>query len=165
MASECFIPEMSEHSPVVQLLTQLELYFSVRHVNKSMRTFGQLFDDDYDKVAIFLTVAEACLQAIFHLVALDPEQVDIEKLYSDINEVGMTALSIGEQTRIPRETVRRKLKALIDEGFLAVAATSKNIYLPAETLRSERMSELFKWHIKDVGQLIRSVSYYQRPMA
>ena len=153
---------MNDQPSPLKVLTRLELYFSVRHVNKAMRAFGQLFDYDYEVVAIFLTVAEVCLQAIFHLVALDPDQVDIEKLYEDINAVGMTALSIGEQTGIPRETVRRKLKTLIDGGFLEVSPKSKNIYLPSSTITSDRFVDIFGVHVRDVGQLVRSVAYYQR---
>jgi hypothetical protein len=153
---------MSEHPPSLQVLTRLELYFSVRHVNKTMKFFGELFNHDYDSVAIFLTVAEVCLQAIFHLVALDPDDVNIEQLYADINAVGMTALSIGELTGIPRETVRRKLKTLTDGGYLAISARNKNFYLPTSTITSERFTDIFGAHVKDVGQLVRAVAYYQR---
>jgi hypothetical protein len=153
---------MIEHAPQIKVLTRLELYFSVRHINKALRLFADLFDHDYDTLAIFLTVAEVCLQAIFHLVALDPDQVDLEQLYADVNAVGMTALAVGELTGIPRETVRRKLKSLIDEGYLAVSPKNRNIYLPPTTIMSDRFVEIFGAHIRDIGQLVRSVSYYQR---
>ena len=153
---------MSENPTSLEILTRLELYFSVRHITKAMKLFGDLFDHDYDTVAIFLTVTEVCLRAIFHLVALDPKQVDIEQLYADLNAVGMTALSIGELTGIPRETVRRKVKMLVDGGYLAISPKDKNIYLPASTITSDEVVEIFGFHVRDVGQLVRSVSYYQR---
>jgi DNA-binding IclR family transcriptional regulator len=74
----------------------------------------------------------------------------------------MTALSIGELTGIPRETVRRKVKTLIDGGYLAISPKDKNIYLPASTITSDEVVEIFGFHVRDVGQLVRSVSYYQR---
>ncbi len=153
---------MDAHNPTIKTLTRLELYFSVRHVNKAMRTFAQLFNYDYETAAIFLTVFEACLQAIFHVVALDPGHIDVENVYREINSIGLTALTIGEQTGIPRETVRRKLKALIESGHLATAETSKNIYLPASTLNRPEFAEIFEGHIRDVAQLVRTVAYYQR---
>jgi hypothetical protein len=153
---------MTEPNPPLHVLTRLELFFSIRHINRAMRLFGSLFEHDYEMVVIFLTVAEVSLQAIFHLVALDPEHVDMEKLYDDINAVGVTALSIGEQTSIPRETVRRKLKTLIDGGFLAVSAKTKHIYLPTSTLTSERFRDLFGVHVRDIAQLVRTIAYYQR---
>jgi CRP-like cAMP-binding protein len=153
---------MNEHAPALQTLTRLELYFSIRHINKVMKTFGEVFDHDYETVAIFLCVAEVCLQAIFHLVALDPNEVNAQQLYNDINAVGMTAFGVGERTGIPRETVRRKIKNLIDKGYLAMSGKNKNIYLPTSTLLSERFLELFAGHIKDVGQMVRAIAYYQR---
>jgi hypothetical protein len=153
---------MSEHAPQIKVITRLELYFSIRHINKALRLFADLFDHDYDTLAIFLTVAEVCLQAIFHIVALDPEQVDLEQLYADVNAVGMTALSVGELTGIPRETVRRKLKTLVDGGYLAISPKSRNIFLPPATIMSDRFIEIFGIHIRDIGQLVRSVAYYQR---
>jgi hypothetical protein len=153
---------MNDETHSIQILTRLELYFSIRHVNKAMKLFGPLFDHDYEMVAIFLTVAEVCLQALFHVVAQDPEAIDMEALYADANVVGMTALSIGEQTSIPRETVRRKLKLLTDGGFLAVSPRNKNIFLPTSTITSDRFLDLFEAHVKDISQLVRAVSYYQR---
>ncbi len=138
------------------------MYFSVRHVNKALKIFGEIFDHDYDKVAIFLTVAEVCLQAIFHRVALDPARVDAKQLYADVDAVGMTALGISELTGIPRETVRRKVKALIDHGHLALSPKSKNVYLSIGVVTKERFVEAFSTHVKDVGQLVRAVAYYQR---
>ena len=153
---------MNENGTPLEILTRLDLYFSVRHITKTMRLFGDLFDHDYDTVAIFLVVTEVCLRAIFHLVALDPTKADIEQLYGNLNAVGVSALSIGELTGIPRETVRRKVKTLVDGGYLAVSPKERNVYLPASTINSERVAEIFGFHVRDVGQLVRSVSYYQR---
>jgi hypothetical protein len=153
---------MNENSTPLEILTRLDLYFSVRHITKAMRLFGDLFDHDYDTVAIFLVVTEVCFRAIFHLVALDPAKIDIEHLYDNLNVVGVTALSIGELTGIPRETVRRKVKTLVDGGYLAISPKERNIYLPASTISNEKVAEIFGFHVRDVGQLVRSVSYYQR---
>jgi hypothetical protein len=153
---------MSDTPPADLVLTRLDLYFAIRHTNRAMRLFGRIFDHDYDMAAIFLTVAEVCFQAIFHLAAADPAEINIEQLYTDENVAGMTTLSIAELTGIPRETVRRKLKFLIENNFLAVSPNSKNIYLPAATIRSERFLEPFTSYVKDVGQLVRTVMFYQR---
>jgi hypothetical protein len=153
---------MNQTPTPLAILTRLELYFSVRHITKTMKLFGDLFDHDYDTVAIFLTVAEVCLRSVFHLVAVDPDDVDADKLFADLNTVGMTALSIGQLTGIPRETVRRKVKTLVDGGYLAISQKDKNICLSASTLMSNGLAEIFDFHVRDVGQLVRSVSYYQR---
>jgi hypothetical protein len=153
---------MSDSPPALQVLTRLELYFSVRHTNRAMRLFGQVFNNDYDTVAIFLTVAEACLQAIFHLAAVDPGNIDLEQLYTDVNSSGMTALGIAELTGIPRETVRRKLNQLILNGHLAISEKNKHIYLPVAVVISETFFDIFTSYVKDIGQLVRTVAFYQR---
>jgi hypothetical protein len=153
---------MSDSPPALQILTRLELYFSIRHTNRAMRLFGQVFDNDYDTVAIFLTVAEVCLQAIFHLVAVAPGDIDLEQLYADVNSAGMTALSIAEITGIPRETTRRKLNQLIANGHLAIAEKGKHIYLPLSVVMNDQFFDIFTAYVKDIGQLVRTVTFYQR---
>lgn len=153
---------MNDPGDPVEALTRLELYFSVRHINKALRMFGDLFNHDYDRAAIFLTVAEISLRAIFHRIALDPGLPATGTLHLDINDIGVTALAVSELTGIPRETVRRKLKTLIAAGHLAMATKTKTIYLPIEVMIHDRLAEIFTGHVKDVGQLVRAVAYYQR---
>jgi hypothetical protein len=153
---------MNDPGDPLEALTRLELYFSVRHINKALRAFGDLFNHDYDRVAIFMTVAEIGLRAIFHRIALDPNAPVGGKVQMDIHDVGVSALAVSELTGIPRETVRRKLKILIAEGHLAIATKSKTIYLPIEAMTRTRIAEIFTGHVKDVGQLVRAVAYYQR---
>jgi hypothetical protein len=153
---------MSRPPPEIEILTKLELYFSTRHTARAIRMFGEVLDYDYDSVAIFLSVAEICFQAAFHLAPVGYGPADIERIYSQIAMSGLSVLTIGEITGIPRETVRRKVKKLVDDSFLAVSDTTKNVYLPASVVMSDRLVGRFKAHMNETAQLVKTFSFYQK---
>jgi hypothetical protein len=146
----------------IEILTKLELYFSVRHTARSLRAFAELLDNDYDNVAIFLSVAEVCLQAAFHLAPIDSGGANIEQIYSQIARSGLSVMTIAEITGIPRETVRRKVKKLIEQKHLALSETTNNIYLPASVVVSKKFFDIFHNHLDETAQLVRTVAFYSR---
>jgi CRP-like cAMP-binding protein len=153
---------MSQTPAGIAVLTRLELYFSARHTLRTMRQFAEVFDHDYDLVIIFLTVAEVALQAIFHLAAVNPHDGDIAESFKDLSAVGLSVLSIGESTGIPRETVRRKVRRLIDMGFLAMKDRDKSIYIPIATMTSPKMLDILANHVSEIGSLVRTVRFYSK---
>jgi hypothetical protein len=153
---------MTVTDPKLEILTRLELYFSVRHTARTMRLFAEVMDYDYDCVVIFLSVAEVCFQAAFHLAPIDPGPRDIEQLYSQVASSGLSIMTIAEITGIPRETARRKVKKLLDDKYLAVSDQTKNIYLPISVVMSPKFFDRFKSHMSEASQLVRSITYYQK---
>jgi DNA-binding transcriptional ArsR family regulator len=129
---------------------------------RAMRQFSELFEHDYDLVMIFLSVAEAGLQAVFHLAAVNAQEIDIDATYEALGAAGLSILNIGESTSIPRETVRRKVKRLVDMGYLSVRDKDKSIYLPASAISNPKVLEIFSYHVKDVGALVKTISFYSR---
>ncbi len=144
----------------INVLTQLELYFSVRHTLRSMRQFGEIFAHDYDLTIIFLTVAEVGFRAIFHLAAVSPNEIDVAEAFRDSDSGGLSVLSIGETTGIPRETIRRKVRWLIDNGYLAMKEKDKSIYIPASTITSPEMLEILASQVAEVSKLVKTVRFY-----
>src|SRR5580658_756893 len=120
---------MTLGDPKFELVTKLDLYFSVRHTARTMRLFAEVLDYDYDCVVIFLSVAEVCFQAAFHLAPIDVGPKDIENLYSEVASSGLSVMTIAEITGIPRETARRKVKKLVDDKHLAISDHTRNVYL------------------------------------
>jgi len=151
---------MDKRRPELEILKRLELYFSLRQLNKAIRRFSDVFEHDYDTAIIFLTVAEAGFRSIVHLAATEADIEQFEKIYMDEATVGLTLLSIGEASGIPRETVRRKVKWLIERDFLAASNNNKSIYLPLSTVGDQRFVDIFSAHSADVVQLVKTIQFY-----
>ena len=146
----------------IEILTRLGLYFSVRHTARTMRLFADIFDYDYDCVIIFLSVGEVCFQAAFHLAPIEHGPAGIERIYSSITQSGLSVMTISEITGISRETVRRKVKKLVDDKIFALAPGGGKVYLPASVVTSDRFIDRFRTHLSEVGQFVRSVNFYER---
>ncbi len=153
---------MGDTAHPVGVLRRLELYFSIRHMLRAMRQFSELFEHDYDLVMIFLSVAEAGLQAVFHHAAVNAQEIDIEATYEALGAAGLSIMSIGESTSIPRETVRRKVRRLVDMGYLDIRDKDKSIYLPPAAINNPKILEILTYHVKDVGALVKTISFYSR---
>ena len=153
---------MTIGDPKLELVTKLELYFSIRHTARAMRLFAEAMDYDYDCVVIFLSVAEVCLQAAFYIAPVDPGPRDIETLYSQVASSGLSLMTIAEITGIPRETARRKVKKLVDDKHLAISDQTKNVYLPLSVVMSTKFFDRFTSHMNEASQLVKSIAYYQR---
>ena len=152
---------MTKLNPELEILTHLELYFSIRHTARSVRAFAEVFDYDYDRAIIFLSIAEVCFQATFHLAPIGYGPAEIERIYSQVAGAGLSVATIGEITGIPRETVRRKVKSLIDEGYLATSS-SNTIYLPLSAITSDRILDKMSAQFKEASQFSKMVNFYQR---
>jgi hypothetical protein len=153
---------MTSRNPEIEIITRLELYFSVRNTARSIRAFAELFDYDYDSAVIFLTVAEVCFQAVFHLAPSGYELGEVEKIYAQVAAAGLSVMTIGEITGIPRETARRKVKSLIDEGFLAPSEGGRTVYLPLSTIISERVIGKLRNQYNEAIQYAKMINYYQK---
>ena len=156
---------MNDPKAATDVLTRLELYFSVRQMNRALRQYHDVLNNDYDMVAIFLLVAEVGFRSIIHLAAENADYARMEQIYMDEGSLGISMMNIGEASGIPRETVRRKIKWLTDEGYLAVIAGSKNIYLPLSTVTNDRLVDIFSSHTREVVQLVRTIQLYCKPSA
>ncbi len=151
---------MDKQRPELDILKRLEIYFSLRQLNKAMRRFSDIFEHDYDTAVIFLTVAEAAFRSTVHLVATEEGFEQFERIYMDEAANGLTLLNIGEASGIPRETVRRKVKWLVERGYLATFKDSKNIYLPLSTIGDSRFVDIFSSLSADVVQLVKTIQFY-----
>jgi DNA-binding transcriptional ArsR family regulator len=144
------------------VLTRLELYFSLRLITRTMRRFAEFLEHDYDTLMIFFVVLESCFQAVIALGGSDADPEAIERAYAESTSLGASAVSIGEITGIPRETVRRKLKTLADHGLLMTSPQSKNIYVPIAVLLEPRMLETVRAYAADADQCVKTVQFYTK---
>ena len=93
-------------------------YHTTEYLLRTLRNLGPMFSFDYELMVIALSVAVGNVQ---HLINA-PEQL---KPYADLTTIipadlqrPMTRLAITRSTGLPRETVRRKIAALIEAGVL-----------------------------------------------
>jgi hypothetical protein len=149
---------MSETEPAISILGRLELYFSLRHTLHAIRLFAGAFDDDYDLAIIFLAVVESGLKAI--------EEIDIDAVHAELANHGLSILNISGATAIPRETVRRKLRYLVDKGYLDVSRKDRSLFVLRAAISNPKILEIMNKHVADVGALVRTIQFYsQEPAA
>jgi len=151
---------MSKQQTERDVLSRVDLYFSVRHLTRALGRFAEVFERDYDTVMIFLVVVEAAFRATFHLAALEEGGQEFRRLYEELGSEGVSLLQIGEASGIARETVRRKVKRLLELKYLATNLKNKNIYLPISTVTRPEFAEIFRAHIADIEQFMKSTQFY-----
>jgi hypothetical protein len=142
------------------VLTRLELYLSLRLVTRTMRRFAELLEHDYDMLMIFFIVVESCLQSIIVFGGANADFETIEKGYMESVSLGLSPLTIGETTGIPRETVRRTIKTLIDRDLLATSDKNRTVYVPLTTLVREDILEMVRAYTSDTEQLVSAARFY-----
>lgn len=90
------------------------------HVNEPLVHFlvvaRRLCGDDLDAVLVLLVIVQrANLHPAF--AELEPEKMDLEPP-DELPSLGANLRSIADSTGIPRETVRRKVKTLVQRGLV-----------------------------------------------
>jgi hypothetical protein len=153
---------MNDPSADMSVLTRLELYFAIRQATRTTRQFAEIFAFDYEMVMIFFVVVETCFQAILHLGGASSDRKSIEKIYLDSALLGVSIFGIADATGIPRETVRRKVKAMTDRGQLAASTKTKNVYVPLSALFDPKILNAFRQYVDEIDQFTRSLKYYAK---
>lgn len=92
--------------------------YSIEYLLRTLRNLGPLFDFDYERMIITLSVSMGNVQHLMN----PPEQLapfeDITAIIPAEIQRPVTRLAITRATGLPRETVRRKVAALVESGFL-----------------------------------------------
>ncbi len=94
--------------------------------------------DDLDTAAIAETVGIAALEAEMRDPAFRAVFGDYRKVVGTERQRPVSAMSVSASTGIPRETVRRKLKALVEKGVLA-EKDGGYIYTPGNVQDPQRI--------------------------
>ncbi len=89
----------------------IELFLDMLH---AVRT---LVDIDLESIAIYVCVAEATVRPVVADPGRVAELADLEVAPEDLRG-SITMLLVSDRLGMPRETVRRKVKQLIEHGLL-----------------------------------------------
>ncbi|HLZ73523.1 hypothetical protein [Phenylobacterium sp.] len=153
---------MDDPTADISVLSRLELYFSIRQFTRTTRRFAEIFGYDYEMVMIFFVVVEACFQAILNLGGAATDRDAIEQIYLDSAGMGVSLAGVADASGIPRETVRRKVKALTDLGYVAVSEKTKNLYIPISAFFDLNIFDAFRLYVADIDQFVRTLQFYAK---
>ncbi|HZP98842.1 MAG TPA: HTH domain-containing protein [Reyranella sp.] len=87
----------------------------------------RLYESDLDRACVAGAVALQSADANLRLAEFRAKYRDLHQIIGLDAQTGINALSIAQYTGIPRETVRRKLKRLVEQG--AVVEKSRGSYV------------------------------------
>ena len=89
-----------------------------RHFQRVCRLYRTLASGDLDLAIIASAASLAVLEGAMRDPAFREQFANLQTVVGEARQRGCNALSIAEATGLPRETVRRKMKRLVDMGFL-----------------------------------------------
>jgi hypothetical protein len=92
--------------------------YSIEYLLRTLRNLGPLFDFDYERMIITLSVSMGNVQHLMNPTEQLAPYEDLSTIIPAEMQRPVTRLAITRATGLPRETVRRKVAALIEAGFL-----------------------------------------------
>jgi hypothetical protein len=141
--------ELVRGSADARLFTHLLVNF----LHRADRERRDMYGGDLDLASVGETVG---------LVAIEPQsrKPEFREKYGDFQTVigvegqqGVNAMSVAAATGIPRETVRRKLKLLLERGVIAEKSRGVYVFKPGFIQRGENLSRVERG-MRDTLQLM-----------
>jgi len=100
-----------------------------RYMQQICRLYRHLAEGDLDLAVVASAASLAALEGAWSDPEFRREFANLDTVVGD-RQRGCNALSIAEATGLPRETVRRKMKRLVEAGFLERRGASDYIMRP-----------------------------------
>jgi hypothetical protein len=136
-------------------------YYSVEYMLRILRNLGPIFNFDYECMIIALSVS---LSNIQHLVA-SPELLapyaSLDAIIPDDLQRPVTRAAITRASGLPRETVRRKVQAMITAGVLITDARG-GVRVKPGLFASEAFVRAIERNETDVRRLVRQLGAENR---
>jgi hypothetical protein len=88
------------------------------YLQRVYRLMREPFGGDFDLAIIAAAVAVSGIETGMRDPAFRERFSDLDTIVGTIRQRGVNALSMAESTGVPRETARRKIKQLVEMGFL-----------------------------------------------
>jgi hypothetical protein len=131
-------------------------FYSAEYLLRTLRNLGSAFNHDYERVIITLSVTMGNVQ---HLINF-PEQLapyeDLSTIIPAEMQRPVTRLAITRATGLPRETVRRKVAALIEAGIL-IKDERGGVRMTPGALTTELLIGAVAQNDADVRRLVRLI--------
>ncbi len=102
----------------------------------------KLFGNDLEMACVAGAVALEATEANLRLADFRDKYRDLRTVIGLEGQRGVNALSIAQYTGIPRETVRRKLKRLVELGVIAEKTRGSYVIKPGFPQRPENLAAI-----------------------
>jgi hypothetical protein len=134
-----------------------ELAFrSTEYVLRCLRNLGPIFDFDHENMIIAMSVASSTVQHIIAAPELLAPYACLTVIIPSEQQRPVTRSAITRATGLPRETVRRKVAAMIKSGML-ISDPRGGIRIQPGILTSEAFIKAVAQNEADVRRLVRQV--------
>lgn len=131
-------------------------FYSAEYLLRTLRNLGPAFHFDYERAIIVLSVTMANIQHLIHAPETLGEYADMGTIIPAELQRPVTRLAITRATGLPRETVRRKVASLIDEGLLVDDERGGVRLAPGGLMRGEVLTAV-EQNDADVRRLFRLI--------
>jgi hypothetical protein len=128
------------------------IHLLLNFLHRNDRERRAFYGTDLDMAAIAETVGIAALEAEMRDPAFREAFGDYNTVVGTARQRPINALSVSEATGIPRETVRRKLKALVEKGVL-IEKNGGYVYKPGNVQEPQRR-EIFQRGMSNTVQFV-----------
>lgn len=110
-------------------------------------------DLDYIDLVLYMLVATTCIEKLFASLSWTDGPPPIEAATAaGIETLSISRISLAHDSRLPRETVRRRVASLIEKGWLSEDGNGFLI-VPAEHFFNERNETLFRFVFDEYAAL------------
>jgi hypothetical protein len=132
-------------------------YHSAEYVLRYMSDIGSIFGHEYDKMMIYLVIATSGIQNIVHAPEKFAPYWSTNTTIPAEMQHPVTRSAIARATGLPRETVRRKVAAMLDSDLLTIDPRG-GLRLTPGILAHTRIARLLVKNEANVRRLVRQVS-------
>jgi len=130
--------------------------YSMEYLLRTLRNLGPVFNFDYERMIIALSVTMGNVQHLVNSPELAGPYADLSTIIPAELQRPVTRLAITRATGLPRETVRRKVASLIEAGVL-MKDERGGVRLTPGALTAEPMLGAVEQNDADVRRLVRLV--------
>jgi hypothetical protein len=132
-------------------------YHCTDYILRYMLDMGSIFEFDYERMAICLVIANSNIQNIINVPEKFAPYTSVDVIIPAEMQRPVTRSAIARATGLPRETVRRKVAAMLDVGLLTTD-TRGGLRLTPGILSTPRIADILARNQTNVRRLVRQVS-------
>lgn len=120
--------------------SRLLIYLAGQYLHRVECERRELYFGDLDLALVAESIAMAAIEPGMRDAAFRAEHASLDSVVGVEGQRGINASSIANATGMPRETVRRKLRRLLELGFIVEKGRARYVVTPGVLQRPERQA-------------------------